>query len=130
MRRPGVQVGDLDAVSTRGALRTKTFEAPDEMRTVPSALLRVVNLGEVAVGHAIWQPGWRWSTDLRPIAGTEWCENHHLGNAVSGRRTAAASSDAAGDHYVNGAVANRTENCLHQMTTLPATGTSTPAGTA
>ena len=49
------------------------------------AVLRVVNLGEVAVGHALWRPGWRWSTDLKPIAGTDWCENHHLGYAVSGR---------------------------------------------
>jgi len=65
-------------------LQTKTFETPDETRTVPRALLRVVNLDEVAVGHAVWQPGWRWSTDLRPIAGTEWCENHHLGYALSG----------------------------------------------
>ena len=66
-------------------LQAKTFAAPDETRPVPGALLRVVNLGEVAVGHAIWQPGWRWSTDLRPIAGTDWCENHHLGYAISGR---------------------------------------------
>jgi class 3 adenylate cyclase len=66
-------------------LQAKTFENPDETRPVPGALLRVVNLGEVAVGHAIWQPGWRWSTDLRPIAGTDWCENHHLGYAISGR---------------------------------------------
>jgi class 3 adenylate cyclase len=66
-------------------LQAKTFETPDETRPVPGALLRVVNLGEVAVGHAIWQPGWRWYTDLRPIAGTEWCENHHLGYALSGR---------------------------------------------
>lgn len=66
-------------------LQVKTFETPDETRTVPRALLRVVNLGEVAVGHATWEPGWRWSTDLRPIAGTEWCENHHLGYALSGR---------------------------------------------
>jgi class 3 adenylate cyclase len=66
-------------------LQAKSFEAPDETRPVPRALLRVVNLGEVAVGHAIWQPGWRWSTDLRPIAGGEWCENHHLGYALSGQ---------------------------------------------
>jgi class 3 adenylate cyclase len=66
-------------------LQAKAFDAPDETRTVPRALLRVVNLGEVAVGHAIWEPGWRWSTDLRPIAGGEWCEIHHLGYAMAGR---------------------------------------------
>ncbi|MFL5726964.1 MAG: adenylate/guanylate cyclase domain-containing protein [Chloroflexota bacterium] len=48
------------------------------------ATLRVVHLGEVAVGHAIWEPGWRWSVDLQPIAGTPTCENHHLGYALSG----------------------------------------------
>ena len=66
-------------------LQAKAFEDPDETRPVPGALLRLVHLGEVAVGHAVWQPGWRWSTDLRPLAGTDWCENHHLGYAVSGR---------------------------------------------
>ena len=66
-------------------LQAKPFETPDETRPVPGAILRLVNLGEVAVGHAVWQPGWRWSTDLRPLAGTEWCENHHLGYAISGR---------------------------------------------
>jgi class 3 adenylate cyclase len=66
-------------------LQTKPFEAPDETRPVPGAQLRLVYLGEVAVGHAVWQPGWRWSTDLRPLAGTDWCENHHLGYAISGR---------------------------------------------
>ena len=51
---------------------------------MPKATADVVHLGEVAVGYAVWQPGWRWSSDLRPLAGTDWCENHHLGYAVSG----------------------------------------------
>ncbi len=29
-------------------------------------------------------PGWRWSKDVRPIAGTEWCEYHHLGIMLQG----------------------------------------------
>jgi class 3 adenylate cyclase len=66
-------------------LQAKSFEVPDETRAVPRASLLIVHLGEVAVGHATWHPGWRWSTDLRPIAGTDWCENHHLGYAISGR---------------------------------------------
>ena len=66
-------------------LQRKSFDAPDETRSVPLADLRLVNLDEVAVGYAVWQPGWRWSTHLGPIAGTDWCENHHLGYALRGR---------------------------------------------
>jgi class 3 adenylate cyclase len=65
-------------------LQAKRFEDADETRSVPRASLRVVNLDEVAVGLAVWEPGWRWSIDLRPIAGTDSCENHHLGYAQSG----------------------------------------------
>ena len=65
-------------------LQVKSFDTPDETRTLPKATARVVNLDEVAVGYAIWQPGWRWSSDLGPMAGTDWCENHHLGYAISG----------------------------------------------
>jgi class 3 adenylate cyclase len=84
-------------------LQTKSFEEPDETRTVPRAILRIVNLDEVAVGHAVWQPGWRWSTDLRPIAGTEWCENHHLGYALSGH-LAVATEDGGRIDVQAGAV--------------------------
>lgn len=66
-------------------LQMKTFADPDEQRTPPKADLRLVNLDEVAVGLGTWLPGWRWSVDLRPIVGTAWCENRHLGYAVSGR---------------------------------------------
>jgi class 3 adenylate cyclase len=65
-------------------LQAKSFDTRDETRNLPKATADVVNVGEVAVGYAVWQPGWRWSSDLRPLAGTDWCENHHLGYAISG----------------------------------------------
>jgi class 3 adenylate cyclase len=65
-------------------LQSKSFEHPDETRSLPSAAARVVFLDEAAVGLAEWQPGWRWSTHLRPIAGTASCQNHHLGYAIAG----------------------------------------------
>jgi class 3 adenylate cyclase len=66
-------------------LQAKGFDAPDEVRSPPKADLRLVNLDEVAVGLGVWAPGWRWSVDLRPIVGGEWCDNHHIGYAISGR---------------------------------------------
>jgi class 3 adenylate cyclase len=65
-------------------LQAKPFDAPDEQRHPPKADLRLVHLDEVAVGLGSWGPGWRWSVDLAPIVGTSWCENHHLGYAISG----------------------------------------------
>lgn len=65
-------------------LQAKDFATPDERRTPPKADLRLVHLDEVAIGLGTWLPGWRWSVDLRPVAGTSWCENHHVGYAISG----------------------------------------------
>ncbi len=65
-------------------LQSKSFENPDETRSLPEASARVVFLDEAAVGLAEWRPGWRWSTHLQPIAGTASCENHHIGYAIAG----------------------------------------------
>jgi class 3 adenylate cyclase len=81
-------------------LQAKSFDAPDQTRSVARAALKLVHLGEVAVGHAVWQPGWRWSVDLKPIAGTASCENHHLGYAVSG--TLEVRTDAGEELLIRG----------------------------
>ena len=41
--------------------------------------------GSVTVGRAKLEPGWRWSNDVKPIAGTTSCQVHHKGYVVSGR---------------------------------------------
>ncbi len=33
------------------------------------------------------QPGWRWSECIKPIAGTDSCQNHHVGAVTSGQLT-------------------------------------------
>jgi hypothetical protein len=42
-------------------------------------------MGEQTIGRATIEPGWRWSVDLRPTMGTQWCTFRHLGIALSGR---------------------------------------------
>lgn len=44
-----------------------------------------MNLGGMTVGRASYQPGWKWSEHVRPIAGTKTCEVEHVGLVVSGR---------------------------------------------
>jgi class 3 adenylate cyclase len=66
-------------------LQVKTFDAPDERRVFPLGHAEVVALDEATVGRSQWEPGWRWTTHLAPVAGTASCQVHHLGLSVSGR---------------------------------------------
>lgn len=63
----------------------KSFEAPDETRTVPNGEVSSISLGNATVSRATFAPGWRWSQDVAPIAGTSSCQVAHLTYVVSGR---------------------------------------------
>lgn len=63
----------------------KRFEQPDETRTFEHGVLQGVELVGAKAGKATFQPGWRWSQDVKPIVGTETCEAHHVGYALTGR---------------------------------------------
>ena len=65
-------------------LRYKSFATPDEIRPIPKGRAAIVSLDEATVARSEFYPGWRWSTDLAPIMGTQSCQVHHLGHAVSG----------------------------------------------
>jgi class 3 adenylate cyclase len=81
-------------------LRSKRFDRPDEIRRVEKAHIELVELGELTIGRAIFEPGWRWSEHVKPIVGTESCQVHHLGYVVSGHlhieMTDGASMDVMG----------------------------------
>ncbi len=62
----------------------KTFNNPDEVREFPNGKLEIITIGDVTVGRAIFQPGWRWSKSLQPIAKTKSCEAPHFQYHVSG----------------------------------------------
>jgi len=66
-------------------LEIKRFTEPDETVTFELGHTDLVTIGPLTVGREVEEPGWRWSTHVRPIAGTERCEFHHVGIQVSGR---------------------------------------------
>ena len=66
-------------------LRKMNFATPTLSRDVGRGELRIVELGDAVVGWIEYQPGWRWSEDLKDRAGTTSCEVHHMGVALSGR---------------------------------------------
>jgi hypothetical protein len=47
----------------------------------------VVTMGDFTLGRGVFEPGWKWSEDVKPIAGTESCQARHTGICVSGQMT-------------------------------------------
>ena len=66
------------------AMGSKSFNKPDEVRTFTKGKVEVVTLGEATIGRATFEPGWRWSTCVKPLANTTSCEAAHFGYQVSG----------------------------------------------
>lgn len=65
-------------------LQSKSFATPEQVRQFPCGRCEVVALDEASIGRFIFQPGWRWSKDVAPVAGTKSCQFRHLGYTISG----------------------------------------------
>jgi cupin domain len=67
-------------------LDVKSFESPDEVRPFEGkGQLELVSVAGRMVGRGTFEPGWRWSENVKPIAGTDSCQTNHLGYVLSGR---------------------------------------------
>lgn len=63
----------------------KSFATPDETRKFNNGRAEVIEIGGGEIGRLIFEPGWRWSNDVKPIVKTELCMVHHTGYCISGR---------------------------------------------
>jgi len=63
----------------------KTFGTPDEIREFPNGRAEIISVGGAPVGRMIFQPGWRWSNDVKPLAKTSSCEAPHFQYHVAGQ---------------------------------------------
>ena len=63
----------------------KDLASPDETRTFEKGKVELVNIGGGTVGRLTLEPGWKWSTHVKPIANTEWCEAPHFQYQAAGR---------------------------------------------
>jgi mannose-6-phosphate isomerase-like protein (cupin superfamily) len=64
----------------------KSFDSPDETREFEGkGRTEVVKVGGDSIGRSVFEPGWRWSQNIKPIAGTDSCQVHHVGYCLSGR---------------------------------------------
>jgi quercetin dioxygenase-like cupin family protein len=62
----------------------KSFDTPDEVKTFEKAKVELVDIGGGQVGRLTVEPGWRWTTHLKDVAGTDLCEAPHFQYVVSG----------------------------------------------
>jgi uncharacterized cupin superfamily protein len=68
------------------SVEIRNFDSPDEVRAFEGkGQAKVVNVAGQAVGRGTFEPGWRWSENVKPIAGTDSCQVSHLGYVISGR---------------------------------------------
>jgi hypothetical protein len=86
-------------------ITSKRFDAADEVRTPPKTKVDVVDLGGVKAARLSVEPGWRWSECIKPVAGTDSCQVHHVGTIISGQMHVAHEDGTevdltAGDAYV------------------------------
>ena len=88
----GVQKKNIDA-------------SPDETRTFEHGELRTATVADFKVARISLEPGWKWSEDIKPIAGTDSCLLAHHGLMLSGRMRVVMDDGSemeigAGDTYV------------------------------
>ena len=66
-------------------LQSKSFDTPDEQHKPGRGTVDVVNVGGTTTRRLTFQPGWKWSEDVKPTAKTETCQIPHLNIHISGR---------------------------------------------
>ena len=62
----------------------QSFSQPAEVREFPHGRAEIVKVGDAEIGRLVLEPGWRWSNDVKPIAGTDLCQAPHMQYHVSG----------------------------------------------
>jgi len=56
-----------------------------ERRVIAGVTLDIVHAANGRVKRVVYPPGFRWSTHLRPVVGTEYCMHAHVGFLARGR---------------------------------------------
>jgi mannose-6-phosphate isomerase-like protein (cupin superfamily) len=87
-----------------GDLQAQSLDSPHETRTFDNGKAELVTVAGSTVGRFTFQPGWKWSESVKKIVGTDSCQNHHVGYAISGRLKVVSNDGSeqeikAGDAY-------------------------------
>jgi hypothetical protein len=67
-----------------GKFESKNFSAPEEVRKFEKGKVELVSVGGAMIGRATFEPGWKWSTCVKPVAKTDSCQAAHFGYQTAG----------------------------------------------
>lgn len=65
-------------------MAAKSINSPDDVRTFDHGKVELVKVGGATIGRATFQPGWKWSECVKPLAGTNSCQAAHYIYQLSG----------------------------------------------
>lgn len=74
-----------EEVRGKTMIQKKSTKQPDEMRQFDKGNMVMVRLGDTTFGKATFEPGWKWSESVKPIAKTDSCEMHHTFYQIAGK---------------------------------------------
>src|SRR5438046_10119307 len=86
-------------------VQSRSFDSPDESRSPDKTKVDVVRMGDATAARMTFEPGWKWSECVKPVAGTDSCQLRHVGVVGSGTLTVTHEDGtemelSAGDAYV------------------------------
>ena len=76
---------------------SRTFDDPDEIRSMEKTTIELVGLGGGQLQRSTFEPGWRWTESIGPIAGTDRCQVDHFALVVMGRLHAEHEDGGTGE---------------------------------
>ena len=80
------------------SVEVKNFDSPDEVRQFEGkGHADVVIVGGRTVGKGTFEPGWKWSENVKPIAQTDSCQVALLGYVLSGVMRVYMDDGSGGD---------------------------------
>lgn len=63
----------------------KNMSESKETKEMERVKLESVDVAGAKVARFVLKKGWKWSTDIKPLVKTEWCEAPHFQYQISGR---------------------------------------------
>jgi hypothetical protein len=81
----GISLNKIKNNNVMKTINKKNLDRPEEIRKFSKGQVEVATIGDVTFGRGTFQPGWKWSESVKPLAKTDSCQAPHTQYHISGR---------------------------------------------